>query len=161
VTRNAIRQDIVQFALPALVIFSAGLAVSAWDLIEHQERLTEPSLFVLMGLALVIAGLLLRILAAVTLRRSYSSTLIVRDGHQLVTYGIYRTTRHPIYLGVIVSTVGMPIAVSSLYGLLIMLALIPLLMHRIRIEERMLMSEYGDAYCAYQRATRKLIPFVY
>ena len=56
---------------------------------------------------------------------------------------------------------GPPASASSLYGLVTMSALIPVFLYRIRIEERLLIEEFGDAYCAYQEATSKLIPFIY
>ena len=49
----------------------------------------------------------------------------------------------------------------ELDGFLVMLALIPIVLNRIRIEEKMLMAEFGDAYRAYREATSKLIPFIY
>jgi protein-S-isoprenylcysteine O-methyltransferase Ste14 len=42
-----------------------------------------------------------------------------------------------------------------------MSVLIPIVLNRIRMEERMLIEEFGDAYQAYRKATRKLIPFLY
>ncbi len=56
---------------------------------------------------------------------------------------------------------GVPVYASSLYGLLTMSALIPLVLNRIRIEERMLIEEFGDAYRTYRQTTHKLIPFIY
>jgi len=99
--------------------------------------------------------------AVFTLRRCYSSTLMIRHDHQLITHGVYRYTRHPIYLGVIIAIMGIPVFVSSLYGLLTLSALIPIFIIRIRIEERMLSDEFGDAYRIYKETTRKLIPFIY
>ncbi len=57
--------------------------------------------------------------------------------------------------------IGVPVYASSLYGLLFMSALLPLALNRIRIEERILTEEFGDAYRAYSEATSKLIPFIY
>ena len=158
--RDSIRKDLLTFALPGLIIFSAGLAVSAWSLGKRQS-LDLLSVHAIAGMALVVIGLIIRVWAASTLRRFYSSTLVIRSDHQLITHGIYRFVRHPIYLGVLVSVIGMPVAASSLYGLLIMLILIPIILNRIRMEERMLIGEFGNAYRAYRRTTKKLIPFIY
>ena len=158
--RDSIRKDLLAFALPGLIIFSAGLAVSAWSFGKRQS-LDLLSVHAIAGMALVVIGLIIRVCAASTLRRFYSSTLVIRSDHQLITHGIYRFVRHPIYLGVLVSVIGMPVAASSLYGLLIMLTLIPIILNRIRMEERMLIGEFGNAYRAYQRATKKLVPFIY
>ena len=159
------------FAAPALIVFSAGLVVSAmdgydrlvatiWDLVRQPASLYMFSVQNIAGLALIVVGLTTAIVAAVTLRRFYSSTLVTREDHQLITHGIYRFMRHPIYLGVIVACIGMPVYASSLYGLLTMSALIPIFLNRIRIEERMLTDEFGDAYRQYKKTTKKLIPFI-
>jgi protein-S-isoprenylcysteine O-methyltransferase Ste14 len=78
-----------------------------------------------------------------------------------VAHGIYRFTRGPTYLGVHLACIGMPVYASSWVGVLIMSALIPLFLYRIRIEERLLTEKFGDPLQTYREATRKLIPFVY
>ena len=158
--RNTIRKDVLFFAIPAFFVYSTGMAVSTWDLIRRGGVYT-PSVQTIVGLALVAIGLTIAIVAAVTLRRFYSATLVIRKDHQLVTRGVYRFARHPIYLGALMVSIGVPVCVSSLYGLLIMVALIPLVLNRVRMEEKMLGDEFGDAYRAYQEATSKLIPFIY
>ena len=171
--RNAIREDVLSFALPALLVFFVGLVVSArdgydglvatiWDLVRQPRDLYLLSVHNIVGLALFVVGLTVALVGASTLRRFYSSTLVTREDHQLVTHGVYRFTRHPIYLGVLMVCVGaVPVYASSPYGLLTMSALIPLFLNRIRIEERMLTDEFGDAYRTYKEATSKLIPFIY
>ena len=161
IVRNAIRKDVLVFALPAALVYSAGLAVSAWDLVRRQGSLHIRSVRSVLGLALVVIGLTLALVATGTLRRFYSSTLVIRKDHQLITHGVYRFARHPIYLGALMVSIGVPMVVSSLYGLLTMSPLIPLLLNRIRLEERMLTDEFGDAYRMYAEATSKLIPFIY
>ncbi len=158
--RNTIRKDMLFFAIPAFSVLCAGVGVSAWDLIRR-GILDIFSAQGIVGLTLFIIGMTIAIVAAVTLRRFYSSTLVIRKDHQLITRGVYRFARHPIYLGVLMACIGIPVFVSSLYGFLILLALIPLVLNRIRMEERMLIGEFGDAYRAYQESTSKLIPFIY
>jgi len=53
---------------------------------------------------------------------------------------------------------GVPLLFSSLHGLLIMLALIPCFLYRIAVEERMLISRFGDSYHAYRQRTWRLLP---
>jgi len=172
IVRNAIREDLLYFAIPAILVFFAGLVISArdgydglvakmWELVRQPESLYLLSVQNIVGLALFIVGLTTALVAVVTLRWSYSSTLVIREDHQLITHGIYRFTRHPVYLGVIIAIIGVPVYASSLYGLLAMSALIPILLNRIRIEERMLADEFGDAYRTYKESTSKLIPFIY
>ena len=97
----------------------------------------------------------------VTLRKNYSSTLVIRRGHELVTNGIYRVVRHPIYFGAILVVLGMPIGTASWIALPPMLLLIPLVVYRMGIEERLLLAEFGDDYRAYMKRTKRLVPFLY
>lgn len=161
IVRNAIREDMLYFGLPALFVFTAGLVVSAWELVRHQGSLYILSVQSIVGLALIVIGLTNNLVAQVTLWRFYSSTLVIKEDHQLITHGVYRFTRHPIYLGVIMVCIGVPVYASSLYGLLTMSALIPIILNRIRMEERLLSEEFGDAHRTYKEATSKLIPFIY
>jgi len=172
IVRNAIREDVLYFAIPALLVFTAGLVVSAWDgydgLVGNIGELgRQPGSLVLLpvqnilGLALFVVGMTTAIVAQITLKRFYNSTLVIREDHQLVTHGIYRFTRHPVYLGVIIAIIGIPVFISSLYGLLIILALIPIFLNRIRMEEKMLTDEFGDTYRTYKETTSKLVPFIY
>ena len=159
--RNTIRKDVLFFALPAVLVLAAGTAVMVWDLARQQGSLTILSVQGMVGLALVFIGGTFSLVAAVTLRRFYSSTLIISEDHQLMTHGVYRFTRHPIYLGTLMVMMGLPVFVPSLYGLLTMSALIPLFLNRITREEEMLTEEFGDRYQQYQEATSKLIPLIY
>jgi len=172
IVRNAIREDVLYFAIPALLVFTAGLVVSArdgydglvakiWELVRQPENLYLLSVPNIVGLALFVIGLTIALVAVFTLRRSYASTLVIREDHQLITHGIYRFTRHPVYLGVIIAIIGVPVYASSLYGLLTMSALIPVILNRVRMEERLLTEEFGDAHRTYKEATSKLIPFIY
>jgi protein-S-isoprenylcysteine O-methyltransferase Ste14 len=170
--RNAIKEDLLQFALPAFLIFTAGLLVTfiqladlflvpILNLLEDPQAPFTLPLLTILGLALIITGYIIMFVATGTLRRYYSSSLVIREDHQLVTHGIYRFCRHPIYLGALMVATGFPITAASLPGLLIMAALIPVLLNRIRLEERLLTAQFGDAYLIYSETTRKLIPYIY
>ena len=172
IVRDTIRKDLLFFAVPAMLVFFAGLVVSArdgydglvetiWDLVWRSQSLEELSAPNIIGLILFVFGLTIALVAVRTLGRFYASTLVTREGHRLISHGIYRYLRHPIYFGVIMICFGVPAYAPSLYGFFVMSALIPLFLIRIRIEEAMLIEEFGDAYRSYMEETKKLIPFVY
>ena len=172
IVRSAIREDLLQFALPGIVVFSLGLLTSArdgydglvetlWDLIWHPRNWELLSVPNIVGLAMLVIGLTVAFVAVGTLGRFYASTLMIRQDHRLITHGVYRLVRHPIYLGVLVVIFGVPAYASSLNGFLVMSVLIPIILNRIRIEERLLTEEFGNAYREYQETTKKLIPFIY
>ncbi len=101
------------------------------------------------------------IISQITLFRNYSGTVIIRKNHKLITHGIYRFTRNPIYLGAIMVFTGLPVYVASLYGFLTSLVMVPIILNRIRLEEGLLTAEFQDAYLTYKKTTKKLIPFIY
>ena len=101
------------------------------------------------------------IIGQVTLRRNYSGTVVIREDHQLITHGIYRFTRNPMYMGLIMVVTGLPVYTASLNGFLTSLVLIPIILNRIRLEEKLLTAEFQEAYQKYKETTKKLLPFIY
>lgn len=158
--QSRIREDVLHFLLPGFLVLVAGAVVSVWEFSASGATLTW-SPWTMLGTGLMILGPPTSIVAAITLGRFYSSSLVTRDGHRLITHGVYKHTRHPIYLGTIMVMVAIPLIVESLYGLLIFSLLIPLLLRRITMEERMLIAEFGEEYRRYMETTSKLIPHVY
>jgi len=162
IVRNAIRKDILQFAIPAIIIFFIELIFCADSLVKQLQNLSMFPVQRIIGLAFFIIGLIIMIVGQVTLWRNYSGSVVIRVDHQLITHGIYHFTRNPIYLGLIMVVVtGLPVFAASMVGFLISLVLIPIILNRIRIEEELLTEEFQDAYQKYKETTKKLIPFIY
>ena len=148
------------FFFPAFVVWLfAFLIPSFWNLQAPIYTLKTPT--DVAGTSLFKAGFLIRVAAQATLKRNYSGTLRIRDGHTLITHGIYSHVRHPVYTGVLLSAIAIPIYTTSLPGLLIALTGIPLFNYRIGNEEKMLIQEYGDQYTEYMKTTPKLIPRIH
>ena len=69
--------------------------------------------------------------------------------------------RHPSYLGLLVNSLGWALAFRSGVGVLLTALLIPPVVARIRAEERLLRSHFGDEYEVYRGRTSRLIPGFY
>jgi protein-S-isoprenylcysteine O-methyltransferase Ste14 len=154
------REDRV-FVVLASLIFSLALLVSFWEFVAVQGLIFRLSALSVLGFILFVVGVAIRLAGKRALGKYYSYGLRVLPDHKLVTSGIYRYVRHPISMAVLIYDPGIPLIFSSLYGFLITLALIPLVLYRIRIEERMLIQKFGDEYLDYMRRTKKLIPFLH
>jgi len=176
IVRNAIKDDILQFAIPGMTVFIIELIFCAtdgtknglsgfwgtvWGLVKQPQKLSIFSVQSIIGLALILLGFTIMIIGQVTLWRNYSGTVVIREDHQLITHGIYRFTRNPIYLGGIMVVIGLPVYVASLYGFLTSLVLTLIILNRIRLEEKLLTEEFQDVYQKYKETTKKLIPFFY
>ena len=93
---------------------------------------------------------------------NWSITLAVREKHQLVTNGIYRRVRHPMYLALLVYSVGQALALPNwIVGPSYAVAMVLLVALRLGPEERMMREEFGKDYDTYMRRTKRLIPGVW
>lgn len=114
-----------------------------------------------LGVALFLAGGVLRLAPVFILGRRFSGLVAIQPGHRLVTTGLYGVIRHPSYLGLLVNALGWALAFRSGVGLLLAALLLPPLLARIDAEERLLEAHFGAAYQAYRARTARLVPGLY
>ncbi len=114
-----------------------------------------------LGLALSVAGGLLRLWPVFVLGRRFSGLVAIQPGHTLVTGGIYGVIRHPSYLGLIIGSLGWGLTFRSVVGVLLTLLTIPVILARIDAEEKFLRAHFGGPYDAYRARTARLIPGLY
>jgi protein-S-isoprenylcysteine O-methyltransferase Ste14 len=113
------------------------------------------------GVVLFVAGGALRLWPVFVLGDRFSGLVAIQPGHTLVTSGIYGVIRHPSYLGLLVNSLGWGLAFRSGVGVLLTALMILPLLARIRAEERMLRTQFGDEYDAYCTRTSRLVPGLY
>ena len=90
-----------------------------------------------------------------------SATIELAPDQKVISTGPYALVRHPMYAGAIVMLVGMPIALGSWWGLLVIVAMIPALIWRLFDEEKFLARNL-PGYAEYQKKVRhRLIPLVW
>ncbi len=114
-----------------------------------------------LGVVLFAAGGALRLWPVFVLGHRFSGLVAIQPGHRLVTSGVYGVIRHPSYLGLLLNSLGWAFAFRSGVGVLLTVLLIPPLAVRIRAEERLLRTQFGDEYDVYRRRTSRLIPGLY
>ena len=90
-----------------------------------------------------------------------SATIELAPGQKVVSTGPYALVRHPMYAGGLVMLLGIPIALGSWWGLLVIVAMIPTLIWRLLDEEKFLARNL-PGYMDYQRQVRyRLIPLLW
>ncbi|MFP4004320.1 MAG: methyltransferase family protein [Alphaproteobacteria bacterium] len=108
----------------------------------------------LLGMALLAAGIFLM---AAAMRRFAKAGTPVRTSEAvetLVTGGIYRLTRNPIYLGLTANYLGISVLADAPAALALLAIVLPVMRYGvIGREERYLEGKYGDAYRAFKRRT--------
>lgn len=121
---------------------------------------SDPSMRYL-GLALILLGILLRIIVIRALGQAFTADVTIRKNHLLKTDGPYRIVRHPSYAASLLSFMGFGFSLNNWLSLVLIMALIiSAFLYRIRIEESALIQAFGDAYAQYQQRTSMLIPYL-
>ena len=110
------------------------------------------------GFVLAILGFLIGLGAMIAFRRARQTFKPQDSVPPLVTSGIYRLTRNPIYLGFLLMLVGLPLDAGSYWGFLLAPVMI-FLFNKFVIgpEEAALTQKFGDEYRSYQSKVRRWI----
>lgn len=114
------------------------------------------------GLAIIFIGIALRIVAVKMLGKFFTADVTIREGHQLIKKGFYKYFRHPSYTASLLTFIGFGISLNNWASLgLVFIAIIIAFLIRIKIEEKALITQFGDQYLAYKKEAYGLIPFIY
>jgi protein-S-isoprenylcysteine O-methyltransferase Ste14 len=90
-----------------------------------------------------------------------ASTIQVAEGQRVISTGPYALVRHPMYAGALVMLIGIPLALDSWWGLVVLLFMTPVLVWRLLDEEKFL-SRNLPGYVEYQRKVQyRLVPFIW
>ncbi len=111
------------------------------------------------ALLVLIGGGILLEWAVYLLGKHFSRTVMITSDQRLITAGPYRLLRHPAYTGMIIMDAAIVLGLGTWVGALVMLIvmLLPTL-YRIRVEERVLESAFGEQYLDWARRTWRLFP---
>jgi len=111
------------------------------------------------GLVLIFFGIVLRECSIWILGRHFTVRVQVRENAKLITQGPYKYIRHPSYTGGILTFAGIPIAIGTWLGALIVLIIkLIVIQYRIHVEEKALQAAFGSEYEEYKKKTWKLFP---
>lgn len=114
----------------------------------------------LLGVLLVWAGVLFCCWARVVLGRNWSAVVQVKRDHELIVRGPYRWVRHPIYTGLLLAFLGTALAIGEWRALLATAIVAGSFWIKLRLEERWMREQFGDAYLSYMGRVKALIPGV-
>jgi protein-S-isoprenylcysteine O-methyltransferase Ste14 len=111
----------------------------------------------LVSALLTLAGSAFAVVVLTQLRESFS---IMAEARQLVTAGVYRIVRHPLYLAEEVAAIGIVMQFFSLWTVLTLAVQIGFQLRRIRNEE-VILGEIFPEYRAYRERTARIFPGIY
>lgn len=109
------------------------------------------------GLGLLAIALIWTIIAQAHMKNSWRIGIDTETKTELVTAGLFRLSRNPIFFGMILSLLGLFLTTpNALTGLFLILGYI-LIQIQIRLEEEFLTKEHGQNYLTYRQKVRRLI----
>jgi protein-S-isoprenylcysteine O-methyltransferase Ste14 len=113
------------------------------------------------GAAVFAAALALFLATHRQLGRNWSQTLELRQGHTLVTHGVYRLVRHPMYSAFFLWALAQALLIQNwIVGPAGLIGFGVLYAFRVGREEAMMRTAFGADYAAYEARTRRIIPFL-
>lgn len=110
------------------------------------------------GVVLTAAGVAIAIWARWHLGANWSGVVTLKEGHELIRTGPYRTIRHPIYTGILLALLGTAVALGEVRGLLAVTIAWLSFYTKARREESFLTQEFGDRFGEHRRHTGMFLP---
>lgn len=142
------------FALPAVYSLTHWL-----DFADYRASAAAKKRMGSVGTMLLAAAIWLFWRSHHDLGKNWSPSLEINAQQTLVTHGIYRSIRHPMYASQMLWSVAQALLLHNwLAGFAGMLSFLPLYLIRAPREERMMSDHFGDQYRAYAAHTGRVLP---
>jgi protein-S-isoprenylcysteine O-methyltransferase Ste14 len=126
----------------------------ATTLLPHSAAL------LLLSVLFSIAGVVIAIMARRKLAGNWSSGVVLKQGHELITTGIYTYVRHPIYSGILLIALGTAVVYGTLPSIMFFVFVLFFMMYK-AVQEEQLLTEHFREYPVYRARTKRIIPFVW
>lgn len=144
--------------IPPPLVYLVALLIGLWWDSPWLSGRSSGTPFVAVGAVVALAGAALAIVAAISHRRAGTNVEPWHPTTALLTDGIYRYSRNPIYLGMAVGQLGVAICGASLGAAMTIIPAIILIQTQVIVrEERYLEAKFGQAYLDYKAQVRRWV----
>ena len=142
-----------EIILVFLQFFIISLHFFQWEFIPQKQIIQVSNLSYLVGFLIIIIALIILLVAVKDLGRNLSPFPRPINNSNLVTTGIYRFTRHPMYYSLIFISFGFFITKLSIYYLFLTLSLVLIIKFKIALEEKYLNNKFKN-YLLYKNEVK-------
>jgi len=142
-----------EIMLVFLQFFIIILHFFQWGFIPQKQIIQVSTLSYLVGFLIIIIALIILLVAIKDLGRNLSPFPRPINNSNLVTTGIYRFTRHPMYYSLIFISIGVFIIKLSIYYLFLTISLALIIKFKIALEEKYLMKKFKN-YLLYKNEVK-------
>lgn len=152
-TMKLTKKDISYVLIQLLLFITYLFRISSIDF--HARLITQYA-----GLALAITGAGLILISFINLNNNLTPFPSPKSNSTLITTGVYKYIRHPIYTGILLSAAGYAVYSENTLRLIVCAALLILFLSKAAYEETLLIKKFSD-YHDYKLRTAALLPGVY
>ena len=146
-------KDAYEIILVFLQFFIISLHFFLWEFVPQKPIIQFSLLFYLVGFLIIIIALIIMLFAIKDLGRNLSPFPRPINNSNLVTTGIYRFTRHPMYYSLIFISFGVFITKLSIYYLFLSTSLVLIIKFKIALEEQYLKNKFMN-YSLYKNEVK-------
>lgn len=143
-------------------LITTGYALSFSIGATGTGRIYHWDTFFAIGVVLIVIGLIIRIQSILSLKQYFTYSVAKVEDHKLIETGLYKSIRHPGYLGQVIIFIGISTLLSNWISILLMI--IPIVIgygYRISVEEKFMTEQLGQTYLDYKKRTKRIIPLIY
>jgi len=142
-----------EIILVFLQFFIISLHFFQWKFIPQKQIIQVSPLSYLVGFLIIIIALIILLVSIINLGRNLSPFPRPIKNSNLITTGIYRFTRHPMYYSLIFISIGVFIIKLSIYYLFLTISLALIIKFKIALEEKYLINKFKN-YLLYKNVVK-------
>ncbi len=150
-------KNFLKTAYEIILVFLQFLIISLhffqWEFIPRKQIIQVSTLSYLIGFLIIIIAFIILLIAIKDLGRNLSPFPRPINNSNLVTKGIYRFTRHPMYYSLIFISFGVFIIKLSIYYLFLLISLVLIIKFKIALEEKYLNNKFKN-YLLYKNKVK-------
>ncbi len=146
----------VRFPPPLIYLAAVILGIVAHAYIVPLPMALSPGLRISVGMATTVLGLLLMVGAVGLFRRTGQNPTPWKPTPEIVSTGVYRISRNPMYVGMALFQIAIGIGLANGW-IVILVPVVLTIVYRavVRHEERYLEEKFGDTYDRYKKSVRR------
>jgi protein-S-isoprenylcysteine O-methyltransferase Ste14 len=151
----------------ALIVFAAIGSILlpflwiAFDIFPFADFQLYPAAFAI-GVVFLVSGLWIFYRSHGDLGTNWSTSLELRQNHQLVKHGVYRLIRHPMYTSLFLYSAAQAFLLpNEIVGPAAFVTFAVLYFCRVGDEEKMMLDRFGADYALYMKLSKRLIPHIW
>jgi len=146
-------KDAYDLILVFLHFFIISLHFFQWESLPQKQLIQASPFSYFLGILIIIIVFIIMLVSIKDLGRNLSPLPRPINNSNLVTTGIYRFARHPMYYSLIFISIGVFIIKLSIYYLFLTISLALIIKFKIALEEKYLMNKFKN-YLLYKNEVK-------